>query len=217
MVAVQSLLTSLTAKRLVKDFPATAKTDADLGFDKPTAVVSLWTDGVKKDEKPAEEAKKEDDKDAAKKDEARKDGDKKEAEKDAKKPASQQPALKDPKPTIKLTFGKRDKDLVYVKREAGSDVARMAVPASVLDRASEGKLAYFDKRFPVKQYPEDAVKVVLESAMAQPWKCLARTPRERKRPPEVVVCPRTWRGEPQKTSKMEMYSTTSLPTWWRPS
>lgn len=161
MVAVQGLLTSLTAKRVVKDFPATAKTDAELGFDKPTAVVSLWTDGVKKEDKPAEEAKKEEPKDAAKKDEPKKDGDKKEPEKDAKKPESQQPALKDPKPTIKLTFGKRDKDLVYVKREEGSDVARMAVPGSVLDRASEGKLAYFDKRFPAKQYSEDAVKVVL--------------------------------------------------------
>ena len=114
-----------TAKRVVKDFPATAKTDAELGFDKPTAVISLWTDGVKKEDKPADEAKKEEPKDAAKKDEpkkdeVKKDGDKKEPEKDAKKPESQQPALKDPKPTIKLTFGKRDKDLVYVKREAGS-------------------------------------------------------------------------------------------------
>jgi hypothetical protein len=161
MVAVQSLLTSLTAKRLVKDFPAATKTDAELGFDKPTAVVSLWSDGLKKEEKPAEEPKKDEAKDAAKTDEAKKDGDKKEPAKDDKKPVSQQPAVKDPKPTIKLTFGKRDKDLVYVKREAGADVARLAVPATVLDRASEGKLAYFDKRFPVKPYPEDAVKVVL--------------------------------------------------------
>ncbi|HEV8062385.1 MAG TPA: DUF4340 domain-containing protein [Gemmataceae bacterium] len=162
MVAVQGLLQSLTTKRLVKDFPEATKTDVDLGFDKPTAVVSLWTDGVKKEEKPADEAK---EGDASKKDEAKKDSEKpdekKDAAKDAKKPASQQPALKDPKPTIKLTFGKRDKDLVFVKREEGADVARMAVPGSVLDRVSEGKLAYFDHRLPIQTYPNDAIKVVL--------------------------------------------------------
>ncbi len=151
MVAIQGLIQSLTGKHLVKDFPEPAKTDADLGFDKPTAVVSLWTDGVKKEEKPADEAKKND----AKPDE------KKDAAKDAKKPVSEQPALKDPKPTIKLTFGKRDKDLVFVKREEGADVARMAVPGSVLDRVSEGKLAYFDRRLPSQTYPNDAIKVVL--------------------------------------------------------
>jgi Domain of unknown function (DUF4340) len=161
MVAVLGLINSVTAKRLVKDFPPTSKTDAELGFDKPTAVISLWTDGVKKEDKPADDAKKEDEKDPAKKDEAKKDGEKKDANKDAKQPASQQPALKDPKPTIKLTFGKRDKDLVYVKREMGSDVARLEIPGSVLDRASEGKLAYFDRRFPAKSYPNDAIKVVL--------------------------------------------------------
>src|SRR5207237_315574 len=42
--AVQGLLTALTAKRQVKDFPESSKSDADLGLDKPSAVVSLWVE-----------------------------------------------------------------------------------------------------------------------------------------------------------------------------
>ena len=44
------LLTALTAKRLIKEFPEANKSDADLGLDKPAAVLSIWVDGIKKDE-----------------------------------------------------------------------------------------------------------------------------------------------------------------------
>ena len=154
MVSIQDLIHNLTNKRVVKDFPDAAKTDADLGFDKPTAVVSLWIDGIKKEDKPAEDAKKDEPKDGDKKEDAKKADDKKAA--DAKGPE-----LKDAKPTIKLIFGKRDKDLVFVKREEGGTVSRLAVPATILDKVSEGKLAYFDRRLPVKPFPSDAVKIVL--------------------------------------------------------
>jgi Domain of unknown function (DUF4340) len=201
MVSVLGLVNSVTAKRLVKDFPDTAKTDAELGFDKPTAVISLWTDGVKKEETPGEDAKKEDEKDGSKKGEAKKDGDKKDAAKDDKKPASQMPQLKDPKPTVKLTFGKRDKDLVFVKREIGSEVARMAVPGTVLDRASEGKLAYFDKRFPATSFGADAIKVVLtrDGTIFE----MSRAAEDKEKAPWKLALPKDLAGRSVENSKLQ--------------
>ncbi|CAN5396112.1 hypothetical protein BH10PLA2_BH10PLA2_03020 [soil metagenome] len=177
MVAIQDLLHSLTTKRVVKDFPEAGKSDADLGFDKPTAVVSLWTDGVKKDEKPADDAK------------------------DPKKPASQVPELKDAKPTIKLTFGKRDKDLFFVKREEGGIVSRMAVPGPILDKASEGKLAYFDRRLPVKPYPSDAIKVVL-TRDGTTYE-MTRTRADKEMTPWKLVAPKDLVGRTAENAKMQ--------------
>src|SRR5262249_27879220 len=57
--AVQDLLTALTAKRLIKEFPDAKKTDAELGLDRPSATASLWVEGVKKDEKKEDEKKEE--------------------------------------------------------------------------------------------------------------------------------------------------------------
>lgn len=178
---VRDLLTALTEKHLIKDFPESARTDADLSFDRPSCVVSIWTEGLKKDEKKEEkkdDTKKEEKKDDKAKEEeqeqvkdAKKAEDKKDEKKDVKKdekpkeekkddkkevkkeekkeePKDAEPALKDEKPTIKLTFGRRDKDLVYVRRESGGEVLRAAVPASLLDRLTQGKLAYLDRRLP---------------------------------------------------------------------
>ncbi len=145
--AIQDLLRTLTAKRQVESFPDPAK-EAELGFDKPTAVVSLWTDGLKKEEEKKDENK---------------DADKKEKEKqDAKKDAGAEPKLKDAKPTVKLTFGKRDGNVVYVRREAGSDKALVAVPATLLGKVDQGRLAFLDKTLPSFSENADIAGLVLE-------------------------------------------------------
>src|SRR5262249_6787406 len=124
--SVEALLNAIATPRQVKDFldPKATK-EADLGLDKPAAVVSIWVEGVQKEEK------KEDKKDEKKEDDKKKEGEKKDDKKEAdkkeaeKKEADAEPKLKSEQPTVKLTFGGRDpknKDLVYVKREAGTDV-----------------------------------------------------------------------------------------------
>ena len=164
--AVQRLLNELTAKRLVKDFPEFSKSDAALGLDKPATVVSLWLDGVKKEEKkeePKDEKPKEDKKDEKKDDKAKdnkKDAKADESKKETKKDVNVEPALKDEKPTVRLSFGKKDKDVVYVLREEGGKTARLAVPASLLDKVSEGKLAYLDRKLP-SFLASDVTKIVL--------------------------------------------------------
>ncbi|HZT36107.1 MAG TPA: DUF4340 domain-containing protein, partial [Nitrososphaera sp.] len=110
----------------------------------------------KKDEKKDEPAKddkkdeKKDDKTKADKKDEKKD-DKKDAKADAAKKEEKkdtEPALKDDKPTVRLVFGKKDKDVVYVRREVGNETTRLAVPATLLDKVSEGKLAYLERKLP---------------------------------------------------------------------
>jgi hypothetical protein len=192
MVAIQDLIHTLTNKRVVKDFPDAKKTDAELGFDKPTAVVSMWIDGLKKDDKPADEAKKDEPKEGDKKDDTKK--------ADAKK-ADKMPELKDPKPTVKLIFGKRDKDLVFVKREEGSTVSKLAVSASILDKVSEGKLAYFDRRLPVKPFTSDAVKVVLTRDGAAYE--MARTRSDKEMTPWKLSAPKDLAGRTVENAKIQ--------------
>ncbi|HLJ92225.1 MAG TPA: DUF4340 domain-containing protein [Gemmataceae bacterium] len=147
---VQGLLTALTAKRQVKDFPEASKTDAELGLDKPSAVVSVWVEGIKKEEKKEESTKEE------KKDE-KKDGQAKEE----KKETPTEPALKDEKPTVKLVFGRKDKDLVYVRREAGNEVTRLAVPGSLLDKVTEGKVGYLSRKLANFAFNTEVSKIML--------------------------------------------------------
>jgi hypothetical protein len=136
---ITSLLTLLTKKREVKDFPESSKTDSELGLDKPATVVSLWVDGVKKEEKKEEEKKEEGAEEKAKDDKGKT---------PEKKDENSEPPLKEEKPTIKLTFGKKDKDVVYVKREANGESMRLALPASLLAKVSEPKLAYLERKLP---------------------------------------------------------------------
>jgi Domain of unknown function (DUF4340) len=138
---VQGLLTALTKKREVKEFPT--KSDAELGLDKPAAVISLWSEGLKKPEKK-EEAKDEK-KDAPKKDE---------------KPVAE-PELKDQRPTVKLVFGKKDKDVVYVRRETAGDTTRLGVPANLLEKVTEGKLAYLSHKLPSFASELDVTRLTL--------------------------------------------------------
>jgi hypothetical protein len=178
--SVQDLLNALTVKRQVKDFPEASKSDAELGLDKPSAVVSLWAEGIKKEETKDEKGKgekkgekkdgqaKEEKKDAKqdehKDDKAKdqkKDADKDTAKKEEKKDSPSEPALKDEKPTARLVFGKRDKDVVYVRREAGNETTRLAVPATLLDKATEGKLAYLSRKLPNFAVNSEVSKVVV--------------------------------------------------------
>lgn len=119
---VRDLIDALTKKKGVVDFPTDK--EETLEFDKPAAVVSLWFEGVQKEEK--------------------KDGDKKEEKKDT------EPKLKSDKPTVTLTFGKRDRDkkLVYVRREAGEDRTIVRVEESLLDKVTAGPLAFLERKVP---------------------------------------------------------------------
>jgi hypothetical protein len=132
--AVQDLMKDLNTKRQVKEFPDPAKS-AEYGFDKPTAVVSVWVEGVAKDEKK---------------------DDKKEEKKDA-----QAPKLKSDKPTVKLTFGKKGNGLVYVRREADGETTVLAVADTLLTRVGQGQLAYRDRTLPSFSESADVAKLTL--------------------------------------------------------
>jgi hypothetical protein len=155
--AVHALITDLTQKNAVRAFPADA---AGLGLEKPTAVVSLWVEGIAKDD-PKEE-KKEEKKDE-KKDEKPADKDKKGDKKEAPKPA--RPKLKDPqKPAVRISFGAVENNLVAAKREAGGETTLVKVPASILDHLKTGPLDYLDRtlpRFSEADPAKDATRLVL--------------------------------------------------------
>lgn len=166
--AVQDLMNALTVKRQVKDFPSASRPDAELGLDKPTAEISAWVDAIVKDEPKKEEPKK----DEPKKEEPKKDGDKKEPEKkdekkeepkkeEAKKDPDAEPKLKSDKPKVRLVFGKREGEVVYVRREEGETQTRLAVPATLLDKINAGPLAYLDRTLPTFPPTADVTKVVL--------------------------------------------------------
>src|SRR5207244_12930173 len=101
-----------------------------------------------------------DEKKDAKKDEPKKDEKKDEPKNDEKKDQAVEPSLKDEKPTVKLVFGKKDKDVVYVRREAGTEITRLAVPATLLDKVTDGKLAYLNRKLPT--FTGEVSKIMLE-------------------------------------------------------
>jgi Domain of unknown function (DUF4340) len=154
--------------RIIKDFPETNATDAALGFDRPSAELSLYVGGIipeekkeeKKDEAKDKDAKKDESKDkAAKEDEAKdKEGkkdelkDKAKTEEPKKEPAAPaKPKMKEP--TARLIFGKRDKDLLFVRRivkdkdgkETKSD---FAVSETLWAKVTRGRLDYLDSVLP---------------------------------------------------------------------
>jgi hypothetical protein len=149
--AVQAFIGALAAKRLVKTWPDPMdpkNSEKALEFDHPITVVELWENGVAPEEKK-------DDKKEDKKDE-KKDGDKKDEKKEEKKEEKSKegpPKLKSNTPTVRLTFGKRDRDLgiIYVRRESGEDlktVTLLTVPDTLYDRLTAGPLAYLDRTLP---------------------------------------------------------------------
>src|SRR5262249_17735604 len=149
---VARLLEMLKEKRQIRDYPEEGRTDADLGLDRPSAVVSFWVEGQKQEEKKEPE-KKEGDKKEDEKKEAK--PAEKDAKKDEKSDEKKEPTKPTGPPTVKLAFGKKDRDLVYVLREMGKDRVRAAVPEALLAKATQDKLAYLDRRLP--DFPRDQV------------------------------------------------------------
>jgi hypothetical protein len=149
--AVQQLLSALTMPRNIKDFPDTSAGDKALGLDPPAVTIDIWSDGiikdVKKDEKKADEQKKTDDKKST---ESKAADEKKESDnkKEAPKPAViKRPTLKG-EPTIRLAFGKKDKDIVYVRRTTGIVSMVVALPQATLEMATQPLTHYMDLILP---------------------------------------------------------------------
>jgi hypothetical protein len=139
-----------------------------LGFDKPSAVVSVWIDGVKKEEK----------KDDDKKDE-KKDDDKKDEKKDEKK-EGKEPELANARPTVTLTFGRMAPDNnVYVRRESDGDKVIGTVSDSLLKKVTVTYLGYLERKVPTfSTLPTDAAKDVTKLTLVrggQTWEVTKET------------------------------------------
>ena len=135
--AVSAFVNQLVQPNQVRSF-LDPKSDPDkLGLKKPAAEVSIWIDGVVKEE--------------AKKDEA-KDKDKEAPKKEEQKPKLILEKDKADKPAARLTFGAVEDKQVVVKREANhkdwSESALVKTPDLLLDQAKAGPLAYYDKKLP---------------------------------------------------------------------
>ncbi len=140
--AISAFVNQLVQPNQVRSF-LDPKSDPDkLGLKNPAAVVSIWTDGVVKEEPKKDEAK---DKDA-------KDKDKEAPKKEEAKPKLVMEKDKEDKPAARLTFGAVEDKLVVVKREANhkdwSESALVKAPDLLLDQAKAGPLAYYDKKLP---------------------------------------------------------------------
>jgi hypothetical protein len=159
--AVEALLNAVAAKRQIKEFPDPKVTEADLGLANPSVVVSIWQDGIAKEEKKDE--KKDADKPDEKKDD-KKNGDKKDEKKEEKK--DDQPKLKSDKPTVKLSFGKREasRGIVYLKRESGEESLIVAVSDALLTHVSDGPLTYMDRSLPQFDANTEVAKLTVNRA-----------------------------------------------------
>jgi len=139
---IDGLIAALQGKRQIKEFfdargaEEIKKLEAKLGLDNPAAEVKVWANALVKEQ--PKEAKKEGGKDK----DTKKDQSTKESE----------PKLKaDVKPVLTLRFGKTDKGLVYVKREAADGtVSWLAVPRDILQKVApaNGVLAFLDPAVP---------------------------------------------------------------------
>ena len=132
--AVTAVLNALSGKRGVKDFPASKPSDNILGFDHPSVTVTLWVGGILSGEKKDGE----DQGEGKAKDQGQGEGQK---EKGPLKPNMKEP-------TVKLIFGKTDKDLLYVRRVANGASTDLAVSESLLGVVRRGRLDYLDVVLP---------------------------------------------------------------------
>jgi peroxiredoxin len=145
--SVKALLDLITGKGAVRVFVDDPKKRTELELDKSEISVSVWADGIEPEKKDDKKDEKKDDKKDDKKDEKK--DDKKDEKKEEKK--STKPKLKAPdKPTVRLTFGKREDGLVAVERlmAGDSEPSIVKVPDVLLDRVKDGPLAYYDKSLP---------------------------------------------------------------------
>jgi|GEM_PF-336490 len=133
---VQRFVNQLVQKTPVGSFLDPKADQTKLGLDKPSAVVSIWVDGVEK-----QDEKKDDKKDP------------KEADKKAETKARLVLAKdKADKPASRLTFGAIEGKDVIIKRQAyhkgWDETALVKTPDLLLDEAKAGPLAYEDKELP---------------------------------------------------------------------
>ncbi|MBV9125622.1 MAG: DUF4340 domain-containing protein [Planctomycetes bacterium] len=138
--AVQQILDALTAKRQVTGFLDHPSKEAEDSFNKPEAVVvSLWVDGLQKEET-------------------------KEGQPGKKEPAGGL-KLKDEKhPTVQLTFGLKTDKNVDVRREEGNDKMLLEVPVSVYDKVDQKPLAFHDRTLPPMLETGEITRLVIERA-----------------------------------------------------
>jgi hypothetical protein len=199
--AVQELLNQLGNRRIVRDFPDPKLTDADKGFDKPSAVVTVWIDGIdepKPEKKVDSKIGEEQQAPPAKKDEPK---DKaappvKEEKKEEKK---EPPKLKMKPPTATLTFGRRQADVVYVRREMGGTKADFAVPESVLPLVTRGRLDYLDQTLP-SFTPDQATKLTFTRGN-ETW-VVEKVTKDKAPASWVIRQPATLAGRAADTSKV---------------
>ncbi len=154
--AVDDLVRALTVPKQVKSFPE--KDDKALGLDEAqqSGTISLWVEGIPKEEPKKDEPKK----DEPKKDEPKKDDKKEEAKKEEKK----EEKMPQPKgdPTVRLIFGKKmDDESVNVLRETGGQKMRVTIAKALLDKLGQGRLAYLDKTLPSFDATADITEIVL--------------------------------------------------------
>jgi uncharacterized ParB-like nuclease family protein len=203
--AIQGLLTELGGRRLVRDFPDPKLTDADKGFDRPSAVVTLWVNGIVEEPKPEEkkDAKKageEQQKPPEKKDEPKDKAAKKDEKPAEKKDEKKEPARpKMKEPTAKLIFGKRDKDLLYVRREMGGTKADFAVPESLLPKLTRGRLDYLDQVLP--SFTQDQVTKLTFIRGGETW-AVEKETKDKAPPTWVIHQPANLAGRPAEPFKV---------------
>ena len=183
---VQRFVNQLVQKVPVASFLDPKADQAKLGLDKPTATVSIWVDGVEK-----QEEKKDDKKDA-------KEGDKK-AETTTRFVLAKD---KVDKPASRLTFGAVEGKEVVIKRQAyhkgWDETALVKTPDLLLDQAKEGPLAYEDKTLPSFNKPFDLPDAgVVKLALRPRRRSFRRGPRRRQAGNAVDVRGAEGHGRPQ--------------------
>ncbi|HEV3145173.1 MAG TPA: DUF4340 domain-containing protein [Gemmataceae bacterium] len=127
---VSVLLNALSQRRLIRDFPDGGD-DKTYALDQPAAEIAIWQDGIVPEKKEPE----------------KKDEKKDEKKKDEKKEPAKKPTLKG-EPNVRLKFGKKEKDIVYVRRQLGIYSAIVTVPDSLLPVVSKKYVDYLDLKLP---------------------------------------------------------------------
>jgi hypothetical protein len=206
--AVQDLISQLGNRRLIREFPDPKLSDADKGFDKPSAVVTLWVNGIVEEPKPEEKKDAKQGGEAQQAPPAKKDtvsdSSQKHSQppesKDAKKEEKKEPAKpKLKEPTAKLTFGKRDKDLLYVRREINGAKADFAVPESLLPVITRGRLDYLDQILP-SFTPDQATKLTFTRGGVT-W-VVEKETKDKAAPTWVIRQPANLAGRPAEASQV---------------
>ena len=172
---VETFLNQITQKDSVKAFVNGPVKDAELGFDKPQATISLWVNGIVPVEKK-EDAK----------------SDPKTEKKPDPKGGDEKPKLVGTEPKLRLILGKTEGPLVLVRRTGASDALTAKIDATLLTATLRGPVAYLDKNLPSfnpqAQDPSENVtrlKVVIGGKTSEverekadaPWKFVS--PKER--------------------------------------